>query len=40
MNTRKKELYKVKQANTGKFQKSSLNFMQKLLNDDDQKNIN
>ena len=38
MNTRKEEFYKVQHANTGRFQKSSLIYMQKLLNDDLQKN--
>jgi hypothetical protein len=38
MNTRKEEFYKVQHANTGRFQKSAIIYMQKLLNDDLQKN--
>ena len=38
MNTRKENFYKVQYANTGRFQKSHIIYMQKLLNDDLQKN--
>ena len=38
MNTRKEEFYKVQHANTGRFQKSAIIYMQNLLNDDLQKN--
>ena len=38
MYTRKEEFYKVQHANTGRFQKSAIIYMQKLLNEDLQKN--
>ena len=40
MNTRREEFYKVQHANTGRLQKSTIIYMQKLLNDDLQKNTN
>ena len=38
MNTRKEDFYKVQHANTGRLKKSPIIYMQKLLNDDLQKN--
>ena len=38
MNTRREDFYKVQHANTGRLQKSPIIYMQKLLNDDLQKN--
>ena len=37
MNTRNNELYEVYHANTGRFQDSSIIYMQNLLNEDEQK---
>ena len=40
MNTRKDELYKVHYANTGRYQKSSIIYMQNLLNEYERANKN
>ena len=40
MNTRKDEIYKVHHANTGRYQKSSIIYMQNLLNEYEKVNKN